>query len=121
MVVVQRQICRAIFLVFEACQQALKIDDCAIAIYYLLAQIAEEQGDLEKAKRILKQIIYLEPKSVSAYLDLSHIYKQEGDSKRANKMQESAINLLKELPSNTKIKERKNILAVELLAQLEKK
>jgi chemotaxis protein methyltransferase CheR len=84
----------------ESCQQAFKIDSFAVDFYYLLAKIAEEQGALEEAKRILKQIIYLDPKSVSAYWELSHIYKQEGEIKRSNKMQESAINLLKELPSN---------------------
>lgn len=104
----------------QSCQQALTIDCFAIAFYYLLAKIAEEQGSLEETKRILKQIIYLEPKSVSAYLDLSHLYRREGDLKRASKMQESGINLLKELPPNTKIKERENIRAAELLAEIER-
>jgi chemotaxis protein methyltransferase CheR len=81
----------------QSCQEALKIDSFAVPLYYLLAKIAEEQGYLEEAKRILKQIIYLEPKSVNAYLELSHIYKREGDLKRARKMQESSINLLKDL------------------------
>jgi chemotaxis protein methyltransferase CheR len=101
----------------EACHQALKIDDFAISIHYLLAQIAEEQEDLEKAKRILKQIIYLEPNSVSAYLDLSHIYEREGDLKRTKKMQETALNILQQLPPDTKIKERGNITVAELLAR----
>lgn len=105
----------------QTCQQALKIDSFAISFYYLLAKIAEEQGNLEEAKRILKQIIYLESNSVSAYLDLSHVYEQEGDRQRANKMRESALNILRQLPPDTKIKERENIRAIELLAELERK
>jgi chemotaxis protein methyltransferase CheR len=104
----------------QSCQQALKIDSFAVSPYYLLAKIAEEQGNIEEAKRILKQIIYLEPNSVGAYLDLSHIYNQEGDRQRANKMRESALNILKELPPQTKIKERGNITAAELLVGLER-
>jgi chemotaxis protein methyltransferase CheR len=113
----------------EACHQALKIDNFAsdkdtfpwtIAIHYLLAQIAEEQQDLENAKRILKQIIYLEPNSVSAYLDLSHIYAREGDLKRTKKMQKAALDILQQLPPDTKIQEKGNITAAELLESIHK-
>lgn len=99
----------------KSCQKALKIDSFAINPYYLLAKIAEEQGNLTEAKRILKQIIYLEADSVGAYLDLSHIYEQEGDRQRADKMRESALTILRQLPPDTKIKERGNIRAFELL------
>lgn len=99
----------------QSCHQALKIDSFAINPYYLLAKIAEEQGNLAQAKRILKKIIYLEADSVGAYLDLSHIYEQEGDRQRADKMRESALTILRQLPSDTKIKERGNIQAIELL------
>ena len=86
--------------------------------YYLLAQIAEEQGNSEEAKRILKKIIYLDPNSPLPYFDLSQIYQREGDKHRMSKMQQAALDLLKPLPSGMKIKE--NLTVAELVAQLEK-
>jgi chemotaxis protein methyltransferase CheR len=105
----------------QACQQAIQIETFALAPYYLLAKIAEEKSNFEEAKRILKQIIYLEPNSVVAYLDLSHIYRQEGDRIRENKMQEAALNILQQLPPDTKIRERDNITVAELRVQLAKR
>ena len=42
-------------------ERTLSIDNLAIQTYYLSAQIYEEVGNREKAKQVLKQIIYLEP------------------------------------------------------------
>ncbi|MGK7874636.1 MAG: CheR family methyltransferase [Xenococcaceae cyanobacterium] len=97
------------------CQKALEIDSLSVAPYYLLAQIAEEQGNLAEAKRILKKIIYLEPSSLHAYFELSHIYQQEGDKKRTMKMQQAAVDILKQLPSETQISERGNLTATKLI------
>ncbi|MBE9166803.1 tetratricopeptide repeat protein [Pleurocapsales cyanobacterium LEGE 06147] len=101
------------------CQQALEIDSFAVSLHYLLAHIAEEQGNLSEAKRILKQIIYLERDFVAAYLDLGQIYRQEGDKKRAIKMQQAALEILKNLPPDTKISERDNLTTNQLIMQLE--
>ena len=100
------------------CYQALEQDSCFVFPYYLLAQIAEEQGNSEEAKRILKKIIYLDPNSPLPYFDLSQIYQREGDKHRMIKMQQAALDLLKPLPSEMKIKE--NLTVAELVAQLEK-
>lgn len=103
----------------DYCQQALQIDSFIIYPYYLLAQIAEETGNISEAKRILKQIIYLNRNFVAAYLDLSQIYRQEGDNQRAIKMQQAALDILKNLPPDTKISEKDNLTANQLIRQLE--
>jgi len=103
----------------DYCQQALQIDSFIIYPYYLLAQIAEETGNISEAKRILKQIIYLDRNFVAAYLDLSQIYRQEGDNQRAIKMQQAALDILKNLPPDTKISEKDNLTANQLIRQLE--
>ena len=100
------------------CYQALEIDSFFVSPYYLLAQIAEEQGNTEEAKRILKKIIYLVPNCAIAYLDLSQIYQREGDTTRTLKMQQTALDLFKSLPADTKIEE-KDMTAAELILQLE--
>jgi chemotaxis protein methyltransferase CheR len=82
----------------QACQQALQIDPLAIEPYYLLAQIAEEQGDIEGAKLFLKRIIYIEPNSVSAYIELGSIYMREGNRKQAQKTWRSLLEILQGLP-----------------------
>jgi len=102
----------------QYCKQALAIDSLAVTPHYLLAQMAEEQGNIDQAKQAFKRIIYLDPNSLAAYFALSNIYQQEGDEKRSKKMLETAINLLKTLPPNTKIPERGNITASELINQL---
>lgn len=101
------------------CYQALDIDSFFVPAYYLLAQIAEEQGNSEEAKRIYKKVIYLDPNLAIAYLDLSQIYQREGDNTRTLKMQQAALNLLKQLPPETRIEEKDNLTAAELIVQIE--
>lgn len=102
----------------QYCQRASQIDALATSPYYLLAKIAEEQGNAEEAKQILKRIIYLEPLAVAAYLDLSLIYQQEGDEKRMAKMYATAIDILKQLTPETRIREKGNLTAAELISKL---
>lgn len=71
----------------------------------LLAEIAEEKGDIEQAKTLLRKIIYLVPLSIAAYLELGSLYKKEGARERAKKMQETALELLEKLPSNAAIED----------------
>ncbi|MDX2242731.1 MAG: CheR family methyltransferase [Leptolyngbyaceae cyanobacterium bins.302] len=81
----------------QACQQALQINPLAIEPYHVLAQIAEEQGDIHSAKLFLKRIIYLTPDAISAYLELGAIYQQEGNAKQAQKTWRSLLEVLNSL------------------------
>ncbi len=100
------------------CQQVLEIDSQSVPTYYLLAHIAEDQGDIEKAKEIFKKIIYLAPSSILAYLELGFVYENEGDATKARKMRNTALELLKELPSHTTVQPNSEITAGELLLQV---
>ncbi len=102
----------------DYCKQVLKIDPSAIALLYLLAQIAEVQGHPEKAKHWLKRIIYIEPNSPYAYLELAALYGKEREPDRAKKMKETALKLLKQLPPNTPIDPHDRLTAGELLQQI---
>lgn len=102
------------------CQQAIAIDSLAVQPYHLLAHIAEEKQDLEKAKIFLKTIIYLAPSSVSAYLELAAIYEKEGNTNRAKKMLATALELLKQLPSSAMVEQQSSVTVGELLEYVNK-
>jgi chemotaxis protein methyltransferase CheR len=87
----------------RACQQALGRDALAEKPYYLLAQIAEVQGDIAAAKNFLKRILYLAPTSVTAHIELGALYAKERDLSRARRMFHLALELLKALPPDAVI------------------
>jgi len=99
----------------EYCKRARKVDPGSVFTDYLQAHIAEEQGELEIAKNLLKRSIYLCPSFVSAYLELGHIYHKEGQVKRAIKMYNSSCEILKGLPPNTPIEPQGKMTASQVL------
>lgn len=101
------------------CHSAIALDSFAIAPYYLLAQIAEEQGNVEESKRLLKKVIYLDSTSLTAYCDLGNLYRQEGDHGRAQKMYQTALDLLRQLPPEQILPETNNLTVADLIVQLE--
>jgi len=105
----------------EHCKRASKVDAMSVFPYYLQAHIAEEQGDLETAKIILKKIIYLCPSFVSAYLEIGNIYNQEGKLNKAIKMYNSSCDILKKLPPNTPIEQHGKMTATQLLMDVKEK
>lgn len=102
------------------CHQAIKLNELSEKPYYILAHIAEEKADFEQTKTLFKKIIYLAPSSISAYLELSSIYEREGAHNRANKMLETALGLLKALPSNFVIESYDQMKAGELMLEVKK-
>lgn len=102
------------------CQLALKIDSLSEKPLYLLAHIAEERGNIEEAKSLLKKIIYLVPSSISAYLELSCIYETEGNPSRALKIRTVALEILKKLPQEAIVESQEKMTAGELIVHLQK-
>lgn len=76
------------------CSKALEIDACATSPYYLMAHLAENSGNIARAKTLLKRIVYLDPEAALAYLELAALYRIEGDTLRAEKMERTARILL---------------------------
>lgn len=105
----------------EHCKRASKADVMSVFPYYLQAHIAEEQGDLEKAKLLLKKTIYLCPYFVLAYLEIGNIYHKEGKLNIAIKMYNSSCDLLKKLPPNTLIDQEGKMTASQVLMDVKKK
>lgn len=101
------------------CQQALTLEPLSISIYYLMAQIAEEQGDNEGAKQLFKKIIYLEPTAILAYYELSQLYEQEGNPSRGQKMRQTALALLQQLPPQSRVDERLELTVEDLIERID--
>ncbi|WP_293331132.1 CheR family methyltransferase [Microcoleus sp. CAWBG58] len=105
----------------EYCKRASKLDTMSVFPYYLQAQIAEEQDDLETAKIYLRKVIYLCPSFVSAYLELGNIYHKEGKLNIAITMYKSSCDILKQLPPNTPIEQQGKMTASQVLIDVQKK
>ena len=83
------------------CQSALGLRPHHLELHYLLAQIAEEEQDLDAAKTHLRRIIYLDAREFRAYLDLASLYRRENRPDQAQKMQRLALKTLRQLPGKT--------------------
>ena len=109
----------------QLCNQVLSRHPLSVDMHYLLAQIAEDQNDLETTKDHLRKIIYLDASYVKAYLDLASIYELEKQPDKTQKMHSHALSLLGKLPpdavldatSTTTIAEWKDYLEKKILAR----
>jgi len=101
------------------CHQAIEINSASVEPFYLLVNIAEEQGDIEGAKIFLKRIIYLCPQEIPAYIELSSLYASEKNMLRAKKMKNIALELLKKLPADDIVEYKGGIKVNKLIEYLE--
>ncbi|MBI3583046.1 MAG: tetratricopeptide repeat protein [Nitrospinae bacterium] len=100
-------------------KKAIEIDKFNAEPYYLLAQISRENGRLEDEEEMLKKVIYLNPSHIPAYLEMGIIYEGKGDRERAFKMRNSALNLLKTLPSDERIEPYTELTIEELIRHVQ--
>lgn len=85
----------------QLCQQVLQRQPMNVEVYYLLAQIAEDQNELDVTKEYLRKVIYLDHSFVKAYLDLANIYERERQPEKTQKMRSHALEILAKLPPDT--------------------
>lgn len=105
----------------ENCGRMIRINRASANPFFLLATIAEAQGDKEEAKKLLKKAIYIDPGYVAAYLELGGLYEGENHSERARKMLKTALELLDALPPDTLIEPYRNVTARELVQHVVEK
>ncbi|MCG6553101.1 MAG: tetratricopeptide repeat protein [Candidatus Magnetominusculus sp. LBB02] len=104
----------------DVCASAIGVDSLRPEPYYMLAQIAEEQGNTDDAVVMFNRVIYLNPRAVAAYLELNAIYEHEGDPKKGVKLVEAAVKILERLPADGAVEFYDGVTAGELLAHLRK-
>ena len=100
------------------CSKALEIDACATSPYYLMAHLAENSGNVARAKTLLKRIVYLDPEAALAYLELAALYRAEGDTPRAEKMERTARILLDARDANEILDPYRRLSVGSVLQQL---
>ena len=76
------------------CDQAVARDKLDPALYYLRAEILQEQGMFEEARVSLSRALYLDPKLVLAHFALGNLTLWRGNPEKAGKHFENALALL---------------------------
>lgn len=104
----------------EDCRRAIAISGFDPRPYFLLAQLAQERGDLMEAKTLLTKVIYLDPSSIAAYLELGALHAQAGEDQRARRMYETARTALSKLPAQAEVPPYSESTAADLLAYVER-
>jgi chemotaxis protein methyltransferase CheR len=103
------------------CQQVLQRQPLSVDMYYLLAQIAEDQNELDITKDYLRKIIYLDSSFVKAYLDLATIYEREKQLDKTKKMHSHALDILAKLPPDSVLDSHSGTTVAQWKEHLEKK
>jgi chemotaxis protein methyltransferase CheR len=103
--------------------------DCAAALaqaeldarpHYLLAQLAQQRGDVAQAMLLLKKVLYLDPGCIAAYLELGALHAQAGDGARARLSYQTARAALKKLPPQATVAPYRGSNAGVILAHVER-
>ncbi|PZV07943.1 MAG: hypothetical protein DCF32_05990 [Leptolyngbya sp.] len=100
------------------CQRVIHDHPLNLDMHYLLAQIAEDENDLETAKEHLRKIIYLDPDFVKAYLDLASIYDRARQPEKAKTTREHALTLLAKLPPSNVLDDHSDATVAQWQAHL---
>jgi len=101
------------------CQQALEIEPESTAICCLLAQIWEEQNQLDRAKQFLRRAVYLDRHALRPRLELASLYERTGDMTAASRLYRSSLDLLQNLAPHWHVFEQANLTASELIDRLQ--
>ncbi len=81
----------------QLCDRLIEKEPFNHLAYFTLAQIANEEGEIEEAVMLLNKVIYLEKSFFPAYIELATINNYLGNHKTAEKLRLNAINELKML------------------------
>ena len=87
----------------EICHQALTIAPLLAMPHFLMAQVAQLQGNFQRATDMLEKTLYLEPDNTAALLELASLYERSRNPARAKTLRRMALDLIRQLPSETMI------------------
>lgn len=98
----------------EQCQVMISADKLNPALYYLLATIRQEQGQIEVAEQSLARALYLDSGFVLAYFALGNLHRSQGKQREARKHFDNALDLLRAIPADQILPESEGLTAGRL-------
>jgi len=87
----------------DTCREALNADILQPAPHFLLAQLAQLQGNYQEAEAQLNQTLYLAPDHIAAHLELAALLERAGQPERAQAQRRTACDLLRRLPADARM------------------
>ncbi|KJU86501.1 chemotaxis protein CheR [Candidatus Magnetobacterium bavaricum] len=102
------------------CNKAVSLNPLEVTPYFVLAQIAENTGQLHRARELFQKIMYIDPSFVPAYIELGALYERQNDHIKAAGMRRAAIEILRELSPDKVIEPYDDYTVAELLAYVSK-
>jgi len=87
----------------QTCRQALTIAPLAPEPHFLLAQLAQLNGDFEQARQLLDKTLYLDPCNVAATLELAALCERTENVLRAQTLRRAALDIVRALPGDAVI------------------
>ncbi|MCX8026751.1 MAG: tetratricopeptide repeat protein, partial [Thermodesulfovibrionales bacterium] len=79
----------------------IKVDNLNIDTYFLLASIAEEKRDYQRAEDAIRKIIYINPNHPIAYFRLGNLLIRSGRTEEAKKAFSTALTLFQTVDDDT--------------------
>ena len=104
----------------EDCRKAIALAAFDPRPYYLLAQLAQERGEVAQAKNLLKKVIYLDPCFIAAYLDIGALDARAGNVELSRRMYDTARKALSKLPATAVVAPYGESTAADILAYVER-
>lgn len=89
-------------------------------LYYLLATLEEETGNLYEAESLLRQAIYINPKFLIAYFMMGNILQKQGQVKSSELYKENLAKLLSEFEPDCELEDFEGITAGNLIEMITK-
>ncbi|MDZ4255339.1 MAG: CheR family methyltransferase [Sulfuritalea sp.] len=84
----------------QACRQALIAAPLAPGPHFLLAQLAQLDGEFERAGELLDKTLYLDSGCVAAYLELAALCERADKLPRAQSLRRAALDIVRALPGD---------------------
>lgn len=102
----------------QLCDRVLEKEPFNHLAYFTLAQVANEEGEIEEAFLLFNKVIYLEKSFFAAYIELANINNYLGKHKAAEKLRLNAISELMLLDPDSRPPIYPGSTVAEIIAEL---
>lgn len=103
----------------EWCERILAVDRVNPQLYYLYANILQEQNMLDEALKALQKALFLDPNLVIANFAAGGVLMKQGNSKESQRHFRNALDLLKSYKPDDVLPGTENVTAKDLKSSIE--